>query len=166
MATEIYAVHAKRIRRYNKASFRLACRIVAMLCDHRLPFQSYSFQRPPRFRPFHRVASLYKLKRSQLSAICHLGQSGDVINKLACHCLLLGLSSVASGPCTVVQISLSLFYFGLFVCQGFLPVLPRNFEKSGGWREREKKNTDILQNCIENMLTYFQNFFSSAKINR
>ena len=53
MATEIYAAHAKRIRRYNKAGFRLACHIAAMLCDHCLPFQSYSFQRPHRFMPFH-----------------------------------------------------------------------------------------------------------------
>ena len=46
-----------------------------------------------------------KLNRSQLSAICHFGQSGGVINELAWCCLLLGLPSVANGACAVLQIS-------------------------------------------------------------
>ena len=44
-----------------------------------------------------------KLNRCQLSAVCHCGQSSEVIDWLAWCCSLLGLSSAASGTCAVVQ---------------------------------------------------------------
>ena len=48
-----------------------------------------------------------ELNRIQLSAICHGGQSGKVIDLLARRCLPLGHPSAASGACAVVQISSS-----------------------------------------------------------
>ena len=44
-----------------------------------------------------------ELNRIQLSAVCRCGQSGGVIDLLARCCLPLGLPSVASGACAVVQ---------------------------------------------------------------
>ena len=48
-----------------------------------------------------------ELNWSQLHAICHGGQSGKVIDLSGRRWLLLGLLSVASGSCTVEQISSS-----------------------------------------------------------
>ena len=61
--------------------------------------------KPLRLLPRAASLSSWIELRSQLLAICHIGQSGQVINLLAWRCSSFSLPSAASGPCAVVQIS-------------------------------------------------------------
>ena len=90
---------------YN-AAFRLACRsalchVIIACCFRVAALSSLAALAlsPSGIAP--------KLNRIQLSAICRGGQSGKVIDLLACCCLPLGHPSAASGACAVEQISSS-----------------------------------------------------------
>ena len=95
-------------------SKRGKCFFAATLRDHRLPFQNCSSQRPRRYGFFSPIGIALKLNQlyNQLYEISRCGQSGEVIYQLARGCSLLGLPSVASNACPVVQISPSKWQCG------------------------------------------------------
>ena len=95
-----------------------------------------------------------QVESSQLSAVSRCGQSGEVINWLAWQCSLLGLSSAASGACTVVQNSPSKWQCGKQ--QATLKAASDNFMRNAVLSVRT--NTYLVQNKINKNKMVFLTF--------